>query len=345
MEQLRFNLPKTSEENSSVKKFRYFGELKDVDSIYQERYDLHYKLKEYHGGLKKPPFNSNYRGDEIILPKESKKSKEKYEDIRNKTLSETKIFSDIGMYKFRNKKLDEPLKLSLLTPGDYLRKNCNDKIEKVDIILEIQKRRRDIKYEYTENMDVTYLRDVKRVMKKNIVKKEDERRGYELPEGVRTNDKVRMVKTEDYTGYDDEELDDCSSIDSDAIEEERKFRVNDGINRRYNKGVLIKVGTHNEINSSNTTSELLQHAQCFKFEFYDLADYERFHRPDLDEIFKEISEEKDGGMSNDMTTHEKLAMQSAGSHFAYENRLRNKIFTLPLILSSNARLKKKLKSK
>lgn len=143
------------------KTFRYFGELSDADSIYQIRYEAKQKMKSVVSHQKKTTFAimKSKRDTAKIF------DKSQGEYWRNKKLIESKIFEDISMYKFRNKKLDNQLKLGPLVPNFYTKFNSNNKIEKVSLILETDnKARKDSKFMIEENMDKLYDNDIREIM-------------------------------------------------------------------------------------------------------------------------------------------------------------------------------------
>lgn len=114
---------------------------------------------------------------------------------RNKKLIESKIFEDISMYRFRNQKLDEHLKLSPLIPNYYTKVNSKNKIEKVSLILETDnKARKDSKFVIEENMDKLYDNDIREIMyevdakgKKNLADRDD-------PEAMQTAIPGKKIK-------------------------------------------------------------------------------------------------------------------------------------------------------
>lgn len=133
------------------------------------------------------------------------------------------------MYKFRNQKLDQPLKLGLLTEGKYEIRNSQNKVEKLELTSEIESRRKAFKYEYIENMDSQYERDIRRILKKNATKKEGDKYSFEYQNNDKEEEKGKQATVQDLSAFDSKELDDISSIDSDTIEEERKYKVRDGV--------------------------------------------------------------------------------------------------------------------
>ena len=90
---------------------------------------------------------------------------------KNKKLIESKIFEDVSMYKFRNRKLEDHIKLGPLIPNYYTKVNSENKIEKVSLILETDnKARKDSKFLIEENMDKIYDSDIREIMNEIDVK-------------------------------------------------------------------------------------------------------------------------------------------------------------------------------
>ena len=112
------------------------------------------------------------------------------------------IFNNISMYKFRNKKLDEPLKLGLLTEGKYEMKNSSNKLEKLELASEVDARRKAFKYDYVENMDSQYERDIIRILKKNTSKKEGDKFAFEIPDAQKEMDKNKSPIIQDAQDFD-----------------------------------------------------------------------------------------------------------------------------------------------
>ena len=91
--------------------------------------------------------------------------KNRVDYCKNKKLIESKIFENVSMYKFRNKKLDDHLKLGPLVSNFYTKVNSDNKVEKVSLILETDnKARKDAKFLIEENMDKLYDTDIREIM-------------------------------------------------------------------------------------------------------------------------------------------------------------------------------------
>lgn len=110
---------------------KYFGELKDAHSTYVEKLKEIQKNKELKEMLKKKPF-------EVLEGKvEGVKLMEKTRlgDIKNKNFIESKLFSKLSLYNYKNKDIENKFKLNLLS--------SNDKVKTKLMILETDKKRKD----------------------------------------------------------------------------------------------------------------------------------------------------------------------------------------------------------
>ena len=226
--QLNFVIPGENKDKDNQKPKKYFGELKDAKSISQvklENYQASKKVQEFQ---KKAIF-----GLEKKLDFDGKKTYVehlKHEDASNKTLAESKIFSKIGLYHFQNKICEAPMKLQPLQPNNYSTKNWNNKNEKLSLSLALNKTRKDLNYEFNENMDMHYEKDIKEYTDKNVKNKEGERAGYELQEDDKIEGIHKQALAEDiHAAFESTEIDETSSIDSDTKEEEKKFQQISGV--------------------------------------------------------------------------------------------------------------------
>lgn len=96
---------------------------------------------------------------------------------------------------------------------------------------------------------------------------------------------------------------------------------------------------------NTAVSDLIQHAKCYTFEYKD-CDYDRFHRPELTDTFYELEYEKKKDQSKPyLTVEQKLNMSKIGSLQEFQRNEEDKILSLRMVLQSNTKLKKKLKSK
>lgn len=229
--QLNFSIPQPKPPKV-YKSFRYFGELDDADSIYQIKYDSHKKMKNMLRAQTELPLELVKTDTETIKVQE----RVKLDDVRNKKLIESKIFDKLSLYNFRNKRLDGPIQLGLLQPNKYSKVNFENKVEKISLILENDQRRKDLKFNFEENMDKLYDTDIREVMSAIDAKRRKEfedKHGHEFPEDERMPDVSKpepiSSKVEDISALDTNDIDDISSIDSDTKEEEKKFRVHDAV--------------------------------------------------------------------------------------------------------------------
>lgn len=240
--QLKIKLPEVSKPQS---KFRYFGEVRDADSLYQIKHDNRLKMRD---------ILESQRKCTMIVEKSSKetvKIQERIlpEEVRNKNLTELKIFDKLSMYKFRNKRLDVPITLTLLTANKYSKVNSQNRVEKIALTLDTAQKRKLLSINYEENMDKTYDTDIKEIMSvidSKRKKEYEDKHGVEMPEDEKMTDVSRQLPQGKETG---EDIDDISSIDSDTKEEEKKFRVHD----------TVISGAQNVMSAN--ISDLLQHAK------------------------------------------------------------------------------------
>lgn len=215
---------------------RYFGELKDVESMYTVRHKSLQQIKTIHKYQQNAPFEVVQANNEVIKMQE----KAKFEEIRNKNFIETKIFENLSLYKFRNKKLDSDFKLTLLTP--------DDKLKSKQLVLDIDKKKRDMKFEFEENMNKLYDADIREIVNDlqiKMRKEYEEKHGHEMQlddpmmqlesmdensrqqKGAEENDEKEAQANHDLMTTDD--LDEISSLDSDVREEEKKYSSLDGV--------------------------------------------------------------------------------------------------------------------
>lgn len=106
--QLHFKVPHKQAKPKETSKFRYFGELKDADSIYQQKYENRLKKQQKLEVQKKVPFELKKTDKETVKMNE----KSRLEDVKNKPLVEMKMFEKLSLYKFRNKELDKVVHFS-----------------------------------------------------------------------------------------------------------------------------------------------------------------------------------------------------------------------------------------
>ena len=71
-----------------LRTFRYFGELEDVDSIYQKKYDNRKNLKKFHKEINEPVFRSEKSKENTTAVRSLSLDKRRGDDVNNKTLSE-----------------------------------------------------------------------------------------------------------------------------------------------------------------------------------------------------------------------------------------------------------------
>lgn len=103
------------------------------------------------------------------------------------------------------------------------------------MILESEKLRKDLGIKFEENMDKLYdtdIREIIAVVDAKRKKEYEDKHGHEMPEELpMTNElqKPTVLKPEDQSTLGTDDLDEISSIDSDTKEEEKKFKVHDGV--------------------------------------------------------------------------------------------------------------------
>jgi hypothetical protein len=256
---LNFKMPiLKSDERRHPQNFRYFGELKDADSIHQIRYDSYQKMKILSKAQSVLPLKLHATDKEMIRINEKKR----LDDVRNHKLIESKVFERLSLYNFRNKRLEKPLNLGLLTIEKYSKMNHENRVEKISLILDSEKKRKDLNFIFEENMDKLYDTDIREIMKAIDSKrgKEDDAQLFDQQDEDKVTDISRLQqesKNDDKSMLDTNDVDDASSIDSDTKEEEKKFKVHDGV-----------LGNAQNM-MSNNVSDLLQHAKCFTFEYLE----------------------------------------------------------------------------
>lgn len=332
--QLNFKMPNLKpNEPKQNQRFRYFGELKDADSIYQIRYESHNKMKLLSKAQSTLPLKLYTTDKEIIKIYEKKR----LEDVRNHKLIESKVFERLSLYNFRNKRLEKPLRLGLLTIDKYSKMNHENRVEKISLILDSEKKCKDLNFTFEENMDKMYDNDIREIMKVIDSKrsKDDDTLHFDLDDDKinDVNKQVQDERSENKSMLNTNDIDDISSIDSDTKEEEKKFKIHDGVLSNAQNMM------------SNNVSDLLQHAKCFTFEYLE-CDYDNFHRPDLAYVFSDIEYDKHQELENPyLSTEAKLKMTMAGSLSEYQKKEKSKLLSLKMVLQSNIKLKKKLKSK
>ena len=217
----------------NAEKFKYFGELNDCDSLFQIQHDSHIKMKKLLEAQKNSP---------IVIEKSDKETVQIHErvlseEVINKRLIEAKIFNKLSMYRFRNKRMDGLIKLGPLTANKYSKMNSQNRVEKITLILESDKKRKDLNFVFEENMDKLYDTDIREILHAIDIKRKKEyedKHGHEMPEDERMTDiskqpAIAQAKTDASSVLDTQDIDDISSIDSDTKEEEKKFKVHDGV--------------------------------------------------------------------------------------------------------------------
>jgi len=215
----------TNNKTDKTKKFVYFGELKDAESLYASKLNSLVKTKSLKEIQRNTPFEVVSTGMDTIKMIE----KAKLNEIKNKSLIESKIFEKLSQYKYRNKDLDTEFKLELLTS------DC--KLPSKLMILETEKKRNDLKFEIEENMNKLYDSDIKEIMSYLDAKRRkqyEDKHGHEMPEEQEAPDaimepQVAQENEQDKTLPSTDDLDEISSIDSDTREEEKKFSHLSGV--------------------------------------------------------------------------------------------------------------------
>lgn len=214
------------------RKFKYFGELDDCQSLFQIQYDSHRKMMKLLDAQKNSPIIIDKSGKETVQIHERVLA----EEVSNKKLIESKIFNKLSMYKFRNKRMDGLSRLGPLVANKYSKMNSQNRVEKITLILESDKKRKDLNFTFEENMDKLYDTDIREIIHAIDSKRKkayEDKHGHEMPEDERMTDiskqaNIAQAKTDASSILDTADIDDISSIDSDTKEEEKKFRVHDG---------------------------------------------------------------------------------------------------------------------
>ena len=206
-----------------------FGDLKDSKSVSfmnKKRFkDIKHVIENYN----KEPFSleaSNQDCIEIV---------EKYKQpVKNRNLVETRLYDTKTLKRYENKALKEKFFLHPLTN--------DDKLTTKHLILETQKKCRELKFEYKENMNKVYDADLYHIMNDLLAKqrKENLENGHDIPDQIMMpedtmNQQINEEQDQankNLTNLD--ELDEVSSIDSDIIQEERKYSSLGGILSKIN---------------------------------------------------------------------------------------------------------------
>lgn len=178
----------------------------------------------------KIPFSVTKSDNEVVKLSE----KVKIDSCKNKKLIETKIFDEVTMYTLKNKKLEEPLNLSLLPSSSEAKKNSQKLVNKISLVLETEKQRKDLKIAFEEDMDKQYNYDIREIindMDSKGRKNYDDKNDIEVDGDPSAKDatKADPNNPNDPNHMDTGDVDDITSIDSDTKEEEKKFKVHDNV--------------------------------------------------------------------------------------------------------------------
>ena len=226
-------------------KFRHFGDLKDTKSTSliskKQSQDINNVIRNYNN----EPFKIEPSAQDCI------ELVEKYrQPVRNRNLVETRLYDTLTLQRYENKALNDKFFLHKLSK--------DDKLTTKHLILETQKKCRDIKFEYQENMNKVYDKELYNIKNDLLAKmrKENLENGHDIPDQIMMPENANQQINEEQdranknlTNLD--ELEEVSSIDSDIIQEERKYSSLGGILGKLDYFLnLIFIDSQNTIDPS-----------------------------------------------------------------------------------------------
>lgn len=203
-----------------------FGKIKDAETLDSIRRETQGKMKDILKMRKYSPFEFVMKDNELFRMVE----RLKITDVKTQKVIEKKIFTRLSLYGFYNKKMDSLEKL-LALPTKNSARPTDEKIEKIELVVDTEKRRKDMNIAFEENMDKMYDSDVRDIMNAIEIKR---KKAYEDKHGLETEEeKIETTKmpqlAEEQSLAETGDIDEVSSIDSDTKEEEKKFKMHDGV--------------------------------------------------------------------------------------------------------------------